>query len=54
MVSVSATPEVWAAAVQVRPEACFYLKIEGGETTYGTGTLCTAEEALLKATDPRW
>jgi len=54
VVSVSAAPEIWAAAVQVRPEACFYLKIEGDETTYGTGTLCTAEEALVKATDPRW
>jgi hypothetical protein len=54
VVSVSAAPEIWAAAVQVRPDACFYLKIQGDETTYGTGTLCTAEEALVKATDARW
>lgn len=52
--SISAAPEVWAAAVQVRPGACFYLKIEGGTTTYGNGVECTAEQALIRATDSRW
>jgi hypothetical protein len=54
VVSVSASPEVWAAAVQVRPEACFYLLLAGGEPRYGTGTECTAEQALIRSTEPRW
>jgi hypothetical protein len=52
--SVSASPEVWAAAVQVPPGACFYLRIEDGTTTYGNGTVCTAEQALVSSTDTRW
>jgi hypothetical protein len=54
VVSVAASPDVWAAAVQVRPEACFYLLIAGGETRYGTGTECTADQALVRSTEPRW
>jgi hypothetical protein len=53
-VSVSATEDVWAAAVQVRPEACFYLRLEVGEDPrYGAGSECTGE-AALSADQPRW
>jgi len=53
-VSVAAGAEAWAAAVMARPGACFYLKIAGDETTYGTGTVCTGAQALVLATDTRW
>ncbi len=53
-VSVAAGAEAWAAAVMARPGACFYLKIAGDETTYGTGTVCTGAQALELATDTRW
>jgi hypothetical protein len=53
-VSISASDTVWAAAVQVRPGACFYIRLGvGDDTRYGAGTECTAEVALL-ANDPRW
>ena len=53
-VSVSASETVWAAAVQVRPGACFYTRLEvGDDPRYGAGTECTGEIALL-ARDPRW
>lgn len=53
-VSVSASDTVWAAAVQVRPGACFYTRLEVGEDPrYGAGTECTGEVALL-ANDLRW
>lgn len=53
-VSVSASDTVWAAAVQVRPGACFYIRLEdGADPRYGAGTDCTGEVALLAA-DPRW
>jgi hypothetical protein len=53
-VSVSASDTVWAAAVQVRPGACFYLKLKASEDPrYGAGTACTGEVAL-SANDPRW
>jgi hypothetical protein len=53
-VSISASDTVWAAAVQVRPGACFYIKLGAGEDPrYGAGTECTGEVALL-ARDPRW
>jgi hypothetical protein len=53
-VSVAASRRVWAAAVQARPGACFYLHLEvGAEPRYGSGTECTGEAALLAA-DPRW
>jgi hypothetical protein len=53
-VSVSASDEVWAAAVQVRPGACFYIRVGAGEDPrYGAGTECTGEIALL-ANDSRW
>ena len=44
----------WAAAVQVRPAACFYLRLTAdGEAFYGAGTVCTGTEALA-ASEPRW
>jgi hypothetical protein len=54
-VSVLATSEVWAAAVQIRPGACFYLKLVAGaaDPRYGVGTECTATNAL-GAGDDRW
>jgi len=53
-VSVSASDMVWAAAVQVRPGACFYIRLgAGADPRYGAGTECTGEVALL-ANDPRW
>jgi hypothetical protein len=54
VVSVSAFDQSWAAAVQTRPGACFYLHLRVGEDPrYGAGTECTGEAALL-AEDPRW
>ena len=53
-VSVSASDDVWAAAVQVRPGACFYIRLgDGVDPRYGAGTECTGEVALL-ANDSRW
>ena len=53
-VSVAASERTWAAAVQARPGACFYLRLEIGEDPrYGSGATCTGEAALLAA-EPRW
>jgi hypothetical protein len=53
-VSVAASETVWAAAVQARPGACFYIRLEvGTDPRYGAGTECTGEAASLAA-DPRW
>jgi hypothetical protein len=53
-VSVSASDSTWAAAVQIRPGACFYLKLDrGGDPLYGSGTECTGT-AALNAQDARW
>ncbi len=54
-VSVYANGITWAAAVQVRPGACFYLKLNAGaqDPLYGVGTVCTANEALTSKED-RW
>lgn len=53
-VSVSASPDVWAAAVQARRGACFFLRLEIGEDPmYGVGAECTGE-AALGADQPRW
>jgi hypothetical protein len=52
--SVAASDRVWAAAVQARPGACFYLRLEiGTDPRYGSGTECTAHAALF-ASEPRW
>ena len=54
VVSVSASETTWAAAVQARPGACFYLRLdEGSDPKYGSGTECTGE-AALEAADTRW
>jgi hypothetical protein len=54
VVSVSASKTVWAAAVQARPGACFYIRLGvGADPRYGAGTDCTGAAALL-ASDPRW
>jgi hypothetical protein len=53
-VSVAASETVWAAAVQARPGACFYIRLGvAADPRYGAGTECTGEAALLAA-DPRW
>ena len=54
-VSVTATASVWAAAVQIRPGACFYLRLNAGATDplYGVGTDCTGEQALASK-DGQW
>jgi hypothetical protein len=54
-ISVYADASTWAAAVSVRPRACFYLKLVAGrdDPLYGVGTECTARQAL-DSRDPRW
>lgn len=55
-VSVYASDDVWAAAVQARPNACFYIRVDAGAkgTTYGGGTTCTAMAALSSSTGAQW
>jgi len=54
-VSVYADATTWAAAVSLRPNACFYLKLVVGleDALYGSGTDCTGR-AALDSRDPRW
>lgn len=54
-VSVTASASTWAAAVQVRPGACFYLRLDAGATDplYGVGTECTGTQAL-SSKDAQW
>jgi hypothetical protein len=53
-VSVFASGTAWAAAVEVRPDACFYLyEQEGSATRYGGGVECTGR-AALSATSDAW
>ena len=53
-VSVATSPTSWAAAVEARAGACFYLHLtDAGAVFYGVGTVCTGSVAL-NATDPRW
>lgn len=52
--SIATGPTSWAAAVQARPGACFYLHLtDAGDVFYGVGTVCTGSIAM-NATDPRW
>ncbi len=46
-VSVYASDNVWAAAVQARPGACFYIRLDAGGqgAKYGGGTVCTGVAA---------
>jgi hypothetical protein len=54
VVSVAASETTWAAAVQARPGACFYLRLDvGSDPRYGSGSECTGE-AALEAEDTRW
>jgi len=52
-VSIAAGVDAWAAAVQVRPGACFYTRIESDTVTYGAGITCTGRQGLL-AEDSQW
>jgi hypothetical protein len=53
-VSVFASSGEWAAAVQARAGACFYLRlVRGDDPRYGAGTECSGE-AALGANEPRW
>ena len=54
-VSVYAEGVTWAAAVQIRPGACFYLRLDAGheDPAYGVGTVCTARQAL-GSKDDKW
>ncbi len=54
-VSVYASAGVWAAAVQARPDACFFIKQAIGEATaYGVATGECTGVAALAAADDRW
>jgi hypothetical protein len=54
-VSVLADDLTWAAAVEVRPGACFFLRLTPtGDPSYGSGTECTGREAGRSATDTDW
>ena len=54
-VSITATASVWAAAVQIKPGACFYLRLNAGaaDPLYGVGTDCTGTQAL-SSKDGQW
>jgi hypothetical protein len=46
-VSVFASGTTWAAAVEVRPDACLYISEQvGSATRYGGATVCTGRAAL--------
>jgi len=54
-VSIDADASSWAAAVEARPGACFYLRLDAnGRPTYGSGTVCTGREASRSAVDTDW
>ena len=54
-ISVFADASTWAAAVEARPGACFYLRLgPSGDPTYGSGTVCTGREAERSALDTDW
>jgi hypothetical protein len=51
-ISVFASDSQWAAAVQVRPDACMYIfEQTGSQTRYGGGTVCTGRAALGASSD---
>ena len=52
--SIVASDDGWAATVQTRPGACFYLRrTSGGDVFYGVGTGCAGRDAL-SAADTQW
>ena len=54
-VSVYASAGVWAAAVQARPDACFFIRQAVGEDTrYAVATGACTGRAALAASDDRW
>ena len=54
-VSVYASANVWAAAVEARPDACFFIKQAIGEdVAYGVATGTCTGRAALAARDDRW
>ena len=54
-VSVYASAGVWAAAVQARPQACFFIKqVVGEDTAYRVATGACTGRAALTARDDRW
>jgi hypothetical protein len=52
-VSVYASADVWAATVQARPQACFFIKqVIGEDTAYGVAAgECTGRAALAASAD---
>ena len=53
-VSVASSDTAWAAAVQPRPGACFYIRLtDAGDQFYGVGETCTGR-AALSADQPSW
>lgn len=54
VVSVEATPEMWAAAVMAPSGLCYWVSLDAdGETSYGIGRVCTGAAAFA-ADDPAW
>lgn len=54
VVSIATTDAAWAAAVRGPSGACYWVRLSsGGETTYGTGRLCTGA-AAMSATGAVW
>jgi hypothetical protein len=54
-VSVYASADVWAAAVQARPDACFFIKqVAGEDTRYAVADGECTGRAALGAADDRW
>lgn len=48
IVSVRATDSAWTGAARADTGDCFWVRVEAtGETVYGTGTDCSAEEASV-------
>jgi hypothetical protein len=55
IVSVYASADVWAAAVQARPQACFFIKqVIGEDTAYAVADGECTGRAALAARDDRW
>ena len=54
-VSVYASADVWAAAVQARPQACFFIKqVIGEDTAYGVASGACTGRAALEASADQW
>lgn len=50
VVSIATTDAAWAAAVKGPSGACYWVRLSSaGDTTYGTGRLCTGEAAMAAA-----